>query len=420
MFRTAVKAASVIAAAALATVVAAGSGAAGAAPTRSADAGSPMDAAVSAYLKVYPQMSREAATVAAEGQLARKGLYEDLTADGGKAFGGAWYDPPTNVLHVATTSSDQATKAVAAGRQRGLTVETHLVARSYAQLERMADGVRKGTDALGRAARGQVGIDVRTNRVVVAVPAKQVASLAGPGNDGITVVADKNVATEADAGCTTRNACDWTVRAGSMLWRGNQGFVCSVGFTARTTTNVRYTYTAGHCSNGNGVQWGTGALPIGPMAASRDSGAVDAAIIQVTNSWFTGDLGGEIYNSVEADRSVDVDYVAPTLSYLWSGDTVCLAANYTDPAGPSYCGVLGTNSDWWVRGMARVDGLDACGGDSGGGWYWLASATYRVAYGIHSRSDGGCHGDSGGDNSWFSPLPTVKSDFAPGLNVETR
>lgn len=418
MLRTALKAASALAVAALALTAA---GTAHAAPgAMSSDANSPLDAAISAYLKVYPQLSPQAARQAAEEQSARKSLYTELTADGDATFAGGWFDPPSGVLHVASTSAEQAAKADQSGQRLGVRVQTHIVSRSYAELERTANAVRKGTGALSKAAHDQVGIDVQTNQVVVAVPANQRAALAATAGPGVSVVADPGIQTEQDAGCTTRDACDWTIRAGAMLWRGSDGFVCSVGFTARTASNVRYTYTAGHCSNGNGVQWGTGALPIGPMAASVNSGALDASIIQVTNSWFTGDLGGEIYNSAEADRSVDVNYVAPTLSYIWAGDTVCLAANYTDPGGPSYCGVVGTNSDPAVRGMVRVDGLDGCPGDSGGGWYWLVSSTYRVAYGLHSRSDTGCHGSQGGSRSWFSPLPTIKASFTPGLNVETR
>ena len=42
---------------------------------------------------------------------------------------------------------------------------------------------------------------------------------------------------------------------------------CSIGFTARNSSNTRYVYTAGHCSTGNGVNWGIGAQNIGPMSA---------------------------------------------------------------------------------------------------------------------------------------------------------
>ncbi len=200
-----------------------------------------------------------------------------------------------------------------------------------------------------------------------------------------------------------------------MLWRSTAGNnVCSVGFTGRQTNNQRWVYTAGHCSNGNNVTWGTGGLPIGPMHASINSGVYDAAVIRVTNSWFASDQGGEIY------KSVFVNGVAPTLSYIVAGETVCLSANYTNPTGGSFCGVVGTNSDPSVRGMVRVNGLDACPGDSGGGWYWLSSTGRRIAYGIHSRSDTGCHGDQRGTRSWFSPLPTIKAGWTPWLNVEVR
>jgi streptogrisin C len=153
---------------------------------------------------------------------------------------------------------------------------------------------------------------------------------------------------------------------------------------------------------------------------SFDVGSIDAAAISITNSWFTGDIGGEIYHHGASGKSVPVKGVAPTLSYIWAGETVCLAANFTQPSGHSFCGVIGSNSDPLVRGMARVNGLDACGGDSGGAWYWLTSTGRRIAYGLHSRSNTGCHGSAGGNTSWFSPLPTIKTFFTPSLNVETR
>jgi streptogrisin C len=151
-----------------------------------------------------------------------------------------------------------------------------------------------------------------------------------------------------------------------------------------------------------------------------NSGPLDASVISVTNGWFTGDLGGELYNHFTAGKSVPVKGVAPTLSFIWSGDLVCLAANFTQPSGNSFCGVVGTNSDPLKRGMVRVNGFDACPGDSGGAWYWLPSSGNRIAYGLHSRSDDGCHGDQGGSHSWFSALPTIKAQFTPGLTVETR
>jgi streptogrisin C len=381
------------------------------------------DAAVSAYQAAYPKISLDAAKLAAAGQEDRKELYQLLAGkEGGKSFGGAWFDPMANVLHVAVTSPEAADGSVSLGKELDLQVDPVVVERSYAELEAKAKEQRARTDDFGKIARAYLGIDVKRNALVLALSSSQVPLYEGAAKEaGIVIVPRPSLKTQYDAGCTSRSACDWTIRGGSMLWTGSAGNnVCSVGFTARTSTNTRYTYTAGHCSGGNGIQWGTGGQNIGPMTSSRNSGPVDASIIRVTNPWFVFDSGGEMYNQFAAGKSVAVNSVAPTLSYIWSGDVVCLAANFTSTSGSSFCGVVNTNSDPNVRGMVRVDGLDGCPGDSGGAWYWLTNSGRRIAYGLHSRSDIGCHGDQRGSHSWFSPLPTIKSTYQPSLNVETR
>jgi len=415
----------VVTSAVAATIVAGLAGATGAAAQQQkaplggaskAPEGSPVAAAAKAYRTAFPQMSQAAAERAARQQETRKTLQARITAGAGATtFAGAWFDAPTGTVHVAATTAGARTYAVSAGKALGLKVTAHAATRSFAQLEATADTLRASRSGLGAAAAGSVGIDVRTNSVVAAVPSSQLGALRRSSSNGVRLVAKSTKSVVADYGCTSRAACDYTIRAGSMLWRTSAGNnVCSVGFTGRQTNNQRWVYTAGHCSNGNGVTWGTGSAAIGPMYASVQSGPYDASIIQVTNPWFAYDQGGEIY------QTAYVNGVAPTLSYIWAGDTVCLSANYTNPTGPNYCGVVGTNSDAAVRGMVRVDGLDACPGDSGGGWYWLTSAGKRIAYGLHSRSDNGCHGDAGGSHSWFSPLPTIKAGWTPWLNVETR
>ena len=383
--------------------------------------GKQLEAGIEAYQRAYPKLSLEAAQLASKQQDARKELYGALSKGGEQTFGGASFDPVSGVLKVFATNREIAGVAAETGKQLGLNVETKIVERSFADLERQAAEVRARNDELGKIALATSGIEVENNRFVVAVTPAQRAAIAESARlAGVTLVDARSVKIEEDAGCTSRSACDWTIRAGSMIWNpsvGNNN--CSVGFTARNSANTRYTYTAGHCSSG-ATLWGTGNQSIGTLSSSRNSGAVDAAIIPVTNPWFKFDSGGEIYNEFFPNRSVAVNAVAPTLSYIWSGDLVCLAANFTSPNGPNFCGVVGTNSDSSVRGMVRVDGFDACGGDSGGGWYWLTPSGRRIAYGIHSRSNSGCHGSDGGSQSWFSALPTVKSTYTPSLNVETR
>jgi streptogrisin C len=384
--------------------------------------GNQLEAGIEAYQKAYPKISPDAARAAAEQQDARKELYGFLQKGGDRTFGGATFDPPSGVLHVFATDKEVADLATETGKQLGLNVETSIVEHSFADLEKQAATVRARTDTLGSYARAYGGIETDNNRFVVALTASQQALVADAAKEaGVTLITRTSTPkTEYDSGCTSRSACDWTIRAGSMIWTPTAGNNdCSVGFTARNASNQRFTYTAGHCSSG-ATLWGTGAQSIGTLSSSRNSGPVDASIIPVSNPWFQFDSGGEIYNEFFPGRTVAVNSVAPTLSFIWSGDVVCLAANFTSPNGPNFCGVVGTNSDPSVRGMVRVDGLDACPGDSGGGWYWLTSSGRRIAYGIHSRSDTGCHGSGGGSHSWFSALPTVKSTFTPSLNVETR
>ena len=379
--------------------------------------GNPVTAAARAYRTVYPSMSRAEARRAARQQDERKVLQRRLISGRqAAAFGGSWFDPPTGTVHVSATTGPARRAAVRAADRLGLKITTHRVRSSFADLERRANALRTGDSALAKAAAGNVGIDVKRNALVVGVPKAKVTRLRATSATGNRLIRKRTANVVADAPCASRNACDYTIRAGNVLWRDNSSTPwCSVGFTGRQTNNARWVYTAGHCSTGNGVAWGTGTRNIGTMYASIDSGVYDAAIIRVTNSWFASDQGGEIYNTVY------VNGVAPTLSYMQAGETVCLSANITNPtSGANLCGVINTTSDGAKRGMVRVDGVDGCPGDSGGGWYWLTSTGRRIAYGLHSRSDTGCHGDQRGTRSWFSPLPTVKTNWTPWLNVETR
>ena len=396
--------------------MAAGGSVAGTAGAASpADEGAPIKTMMDAYREARPEITPAAARAAAEQADERKVVTSTISIRYAKMFGGAWFDAPAGVLHLALTSAEATDRARTLAREQRVRIRTHSVERSLVVLQRQADKIRRGDGPLSEASNGQVGIDIKTNRVVVAVPEDQVERLRPGGRRaGVTVVADPEHEVEADA-CSGRDVCDGSIAAGAMLWRGSVGsFVCSAGFTAEDPfVLTRFLYTAGHCSNGNGVDWGTGVEDIGPMVGSLDLNDIDASIIQVTNPLFTGQPGGRLYNTD------DVDAVAPTLGSIVIDDVVCKAANFQDPTGSRFCGTIGSISDPAVRGMVRVDNEDACSGDSGGTWYELVGNT-RTGYGIHSRSDTGCRGDAGGTQSWFSALPTVKAGLAPGYNVETR
>ena len=214
------------------------------------------------------------------------------------------------------TNPEVAEVAGETGKQLGLNVEPKLVERSFADLERQAKEVRARKDTLGSYARSYGGIETENNRFVIAVTPAQRALVETTAKEaGVTLIERRSTPkTEYDAGCTSRSACDWTIRAGSMIWNPSAGNNnCSVGFTARNSANARFTYTAGHCSSG-ATLWGTGGQSIGTLSSARNSGPVDAAIIPVTNPWFKFDSGGEIYNEFFPGRTVAVNAVAPTLS----------------------------------------------------------------------------------------------------------
>ena len=300
--------------------------------------GTSLQAAIEAYRAAYPQLPAARARAAAAQSGARRAVYDAASRDAA-TFGGAWFDPLTGVVHLAATTAAATKQAGVLGRRHGVVVEGHHVSRS--------------------AADGRIGIDVKTNQVVAAVPAPRRGALgrsAAAAGGMVRLVEDPHRAVQLDAGCTSRAACDETIRAGAMIWRSDPSIPwCSVGFTARNASNQRYVFTAGHCTTGDGVTWGTGALPIGPMIASVDEGPIDASIIEVTNPWFAGHLGGEIYT--EGDSfSMPVQGVAAAANVMVAGETVCLAANFSAPTGDNPCGVLATNSDAAVRGLGAGGG----------------------------------------------------------------
>jgi streptogrisin C len=373
--------------------------------------GDPKEAAAAAYLSVYPKMSLAAARAAAGQQDARKAFYTEIAAKQPDAFGGAWFDPPSGVFHFAVTTKDVEARATELGKQLGIRVQTHRVARSFAELEKQAAALRAGESALGKAAGGQVGIDVTTNSVTVALPEQRLATFdRNLVPAGVALVRDPGLHSSEDV-CTARDNCNDSLRSGLVISTSGAG--CSLGFTARSSSGTRWALTAGHCNSGGTETWSTAGTTIGSLnpANAINSGAVDASAIQVTNATYAADTVGRIYISGTSWSGVDGS--APTLSYIWSGDTVCLSARYQAPGTVGNpCAVVTSNSDAGNRGLARVDGYDGCHGDSGGGWYWLTSAGSRIAYGLHSRS--GEDGCNVGSVSWFSALPT----FWTGLTYD--
>jgi streptogrisin C len=121
-----------------------------------------------------------------------------------------------------------------------------------------------------------------------------------------------------------------------------------------------------------------------------------------------------LYNVSSPNSPVPLNDYAASMIDIQYGEYVCLLARHSTRG--NVCGpITGTNAY-----RTRV-GVEACPGDSGGGWY-LPGGGYRVAYGIHEVSDDGCH--VAGGSSMFSPVPTVHQWFdstsAAQVRIDTR
>ncbi|CAM3459312.1 hypothetical protein KIPE111705_09700 [Kibdelosporangium persicum] len=386
-------------------VLAAPATAAPAKVTGAYDAGTDAVATIAqAYLVSHPDLTPAAARAAAQAQSAGEQLKAEIAKEW-KTFGGGWFDPYTATYNVAVTSATTGRTLAAVGATKGVKVNTPLVARNFDQLNAEAEALRNGTSALAKAAGGNVGIDVRTNQVVAAVP--ESARRAELGQAGVSVVNGQNTSVQADA-CTDRANCDDFQAAGLMLRNGAGQHWCSIGFTARNSANQRITLTAGHCSTGIGEVWSNGTATVrtvGSVSGRIDSGVSDVTRIVSTNSFYDNVNSGRIYIGAGSNTSP-----VKGESFFLVNDVACLSASFTNPArSGNPCATVTNTSDAGTRGMVRIDGYDACGGDSGGGWYWLAPSGNRYAVALHSRSNSGCNVANG--TSWASPLSAFYSDL---------
>src|SRR5690606_30746637 len=210
-----------------------------------------------------------------------------------------------------------------------------------------------------QAAGDQIGLDLRTNQVVVAVPATALPQLSRAHlPPAVRLETAAAPAVEPDV-CHSRRDCDDSLRAGLVLRRDGATF-CSAGFTATDSKGYHWLLTAGHCA-GLGQTWSTGTTQqtvIGPMTDAIDSGPVDAGAIDLTGYL---DRRGRIYTQNGAGRWMKVDGAVRRMADIWDGETLCLSARYADhTAQTNPRGVINAVSDPQVRGMVKVQGYDAC------------------------------------------------------------
>jgi streptogrisin C len=164
--------------------------------------------------------------------------------------------------------------------------------------------------------------------------------------------------------------------------------------------------------------WSHNTVDIGPIGNSWQGDNIDVSRILMNRAPWADASGGWLYNEGDPNSPVALNSAVTQYAQIQQGDSVCLQG-FNSNARHS-CGVITDAAHPSYGGMTRVD-FDACGGDSGGGWYAPNSGN-RTAYGIHHGSEEGCHSQHGW--SVFSPLPALNAFWdrhsATTIRVETR
>lgn len=331
-----------------------------------------------------PQPAGPRPVVAAQ-QLAKEaaasGIESTLRAALGTSFAGAWFEPGTSDLIVASTDPAAAQRVRAAGAL------PRLVSRDLLALDRVMAVLNARAGSVPDTVTGWY-VDPASNSVVVSATDEGAARAFTAGQDAVRIEhVDARPVPLAD------------LRGGDKITT-SEGGRCSVGFNA-VSGNTRYIITAGHCTKLGGTWAGPDGTPIGPVAKSSFPG-YDFGIVEVASgSW---QQTREVYTDSGYLTVAGTEPAAIGSSICRSGAT----SGY-------YCGrveaineTVNYGSGDVVRGLTRTD-ICAEAGDSGGPF---VSGTQ--AQGTLSGGSGGC---LLGGQSYFQPVREVLSTY--GLTLLT-
>ena len=339
----------------------------------------PASAAPASPELVGPELVGTAQRLAKEA--AAGGIESTLRAALGSSFAGAWFEPGTSDLVVATTDPAAAQRVRAAGAQ------PRLVSLDLLTLDRVMAVLNARSGSVPDAVTGWY-VDPASNSVVVSATDDAAAKAFAAGQDAVRIEHVK-----------ARPAPLANLRGGDKI-TSSEGGRCSVGFNA-ISDNTRYIITAGHCTKLGGTWSGPDGSPIGPVAGSSFPG-YDFGLVEVTSpSWKqTHDIG-------TAGGYLTVTGTEPAAV----GSSVCRSGSTSG----YHCGQITAVNETVnygggdvVRGLTRTD-ICAEAGDSGGPF---VSGTQ--AQGTLSGGSGGC---LLGGQSYFQPIAEVLSTH--GLTLLT-
>lgn len=206
----------------------------------------------------------------AEQRLAEEAQAADLTSTLagalGSSFAGAWFEPGSTDLVVATTDPAAAQRVRAAG------AVPRLVSLDLSTLNRVMAVLDSRADSVPDAVTGWY-VDPVTNSVVVSATDPAAAETFVAGEPGVRIEQ-----------VPLRPVPLADLRGGETIEASTPGVSCSIGFSV-TSGTARYVLTAGHCTQLGGTWFGSDGSPIGPVARSSFP-ENDFGLIEVTSpSW---------------------------------------------------------------------------------------------------------------------------------------
>lgn len=343
-------------------------------------------------------------------QAVRSTAIEELSA--WPEFAGARYEPRDSTFYIYATNASAGKKMLSriAVLDTNLPVSLVVVAKSYTELQQLFEQVAESLPIEGHYS---LNIDVRRNAVVLAVADEMDADAARKRwPDEVIIEVEANLPSGIPAACTSRYNCGSPLRGGINIGIFNgvssQSW-CSTGFTATANNGAHWIWTAGHCILQDKVDantaYGNGTVKIGGAKGTVQTATTDVAWVRNSFDYDVPPFG---YVYAISAPITDVDYAISSAATVAQGDVVCFTAR-SYSAGDDACGVVYAQN---LGGKPYVDGIKACGGDSGGAAYAIIGAQ-RWAYGLLSSTSerpypGDCTGNGTGQAA-FSSVPYINA-----------
>ena len=296
----------------------------------------------------------------------------------GSSFAGAWFEPGSADLVVATTDQAGLSQVRAAG------AVPRLVSRDLLTLGRVMAVLDSRAASVPDAVTGWY-VHPASNSVVVSATDPAAAEAFVAGLQGVRVEQ------------VSRKPRPLAPLYGGEGIQADDGGRCSIGFNA-TSGATRYIITAGHCTKLGGTWYGENGSPIGP-AARTSFPDNDFGVIEVTSPNWTQTSGVSTSNG-----HVTLTGTEPTAV----GASVCRSGSTTGWR----CGTVeAVDQTVNYGGGDVVNGLTrttACAepGDSGGPF-----VSGSQAQGVLSGGTGSCFLNLFGSETFFQPVAEVLSTY---------